>query len=314
VRTKGKDLLANSSLIAEWNWEKNKGLSPNNFSIGSDKKIWWKCKNNHEWEAKIYSRKDGNGCPYCTGRFLCKENSLQAKNYDISLEWNYKKNGGLTPDNVIYGSSKKVWWECRNGHEWEAIIYSRSKKNGNGCPYCCPNPKPNKDNCLALKNKELAKRWNLIKNGDLTPDKITAHSGRKVWWKCKDGHEWKSKVCDMEYSNGCPICSKVELKDGTVWDSFTEAYMYLYYKKQNKKFDIHGKYGNTKMIYDFYFPSENKYVEVTGYEKTFKYWDKYHKKILRKKEYVENILMAKFEFVELVLTKKQRREIKMMLK
>jgi hypothetical protein len=148
----------------------------------------------------------------------------------------------------------------------------------------------------------------------LTPDNITAHSRRKVWWKCDNGHEWKSTVCDMEYSNGCPICSKVELKDGTIWDSFTEAYMYLHYKKLNKKFDIHGKYGDTKMIYDFYFPLENKYVEITGYEKSFKHWDKYCKKIERKRGYTENILGAEFEFVELVLTKKQRKEIKMMLK
>lgn len=31
-------------------------------------------------------------------------------------------------------SHKKVWWQCRRGHEWEAVVASRNR--GIGCPYC----------------------------------------------------------------------------------------------------------------------------------------------------------------------------------
>ncbi|MDH3558195.1 MAG: zinc-ribbon domain-containing protein [Syntrophobacteria bacterium] len=32
-------------------------------------------------------------------------------------------------------SSRRVWWECDKGHEWEAYIHSRSKGYGR-CPHC----------------------------------------------------------------------------------------------------------------------------------------------------------------------------------
>ena len=32
------------------------------------KPAWWRCENGHEWKAAIYTRSDGAGCPYCTGR------------------------------------------------------------------------------------------------------------------------------------------------------------------------------------------------------------------------------------------------------
>ena len=33
-----------------------------------------------------------------------------------------------------YSSHKKVWWLGKCGHEWQAIIASRT--NGTGCPCC----------------------------------------------------------------------------------------------------------------------------------------------------------------------------------
>ncbi len=45
----------------------NAPLTPNNVSAGSDKKVYWQCKKNplHVWEAHIYSRTAGRGCPHC---------------------------------------------------------------------------------------------------------------------------------------------------------------------------------------------------------------------------------------------------------
>ena len=61
-------------------------------------------------------------------------NDLETLNPTLAEEWNYEKNGTLTPDQVTAGSNKKVWWKCKFGHEWEAIVGSRSK--GHGCPFC----------------------------------------------------------------------------------------------------------------------------------------------------------------------------------
>lgn len=122
-------------LLKEWNYKRNNNLKPENFTAGSSKSVWWVCRFGHEWQAPIYSRKNGNGCPYCSGRKVLKgENDLQTVNPDLAKEWNYEKNDGLTPDEVTAGSERTVWWKCSNGHEWQAKIYNRN--NGRGCPLC----------------------------------------------------------------------------------------------------------------------------------------------------------------------------------
>ena len=61
------------------------------------------------------------------GKKLTDKNRLSIVNSELCKEWDYDKNGDLTPDNVSYGSNKKVWWKCKKGHEWEGDIYKRAK-------------------------------------------------------------------------------------------------------------------------------------------------------------------------------------------
>ena len=66
-------------------------------------------------------------------------NDLQSTNPALVAEWNYEKNNGLTPVDVMPNSSKKVWWRCSKGHEWQARVADRNK--GRGCPICRKNKK-----------------------------------------------------------------------------------------------------------------------------------------------------------------------------
>jgi len=191
-------------LIKEWNFKKNININIENISYGSGKKVWWKCKYEHEWLAVIGHRTSRKqGCPYCSNKKVCKGNCLETKFPEIAVEWNSKNNFG--PSDIVFGSTKKVWWKCKKGHEWKAIICSRVK--GNGCPYCS-GLKTCKANCLAIKNPKLAKEWNYSKNKNLTPYKIAPNSHKKVWWKCENSHEWKYMVKDRHRAkHGCPYCS-----------------------------------------------------------------------------------------------------------
>lgn len=120
---------------SEWDELKN-GISFLDVKLSSSKKAWWKCKHGHSWEAKIYSRKV-SGCPYCSGRFPTKERNLLILDPEVAKEWHPTKNFPLTPDKISYGSGKKVWWMCKNSHEWEAVVSSRTyKRVKNGCPLC----------------------------------------------------------------------------------------------------------------------------------------------------------------------------------
>ena len=53
---------------------------------------------------------------------------------NLLKEWDESRNFPLTPDTVSYGSKKKVWWTCENGHSWQTTVHVRSE--GSGCPYC----------------------------------------------------------------------------------------------------------------------------------------------------------------------------------
>ena len=59
-----KYLIDNAELTAEWNWEKNIDADPKHLTVGSHKKVWWKCNKGHEWQAIIKDRNSGKGCPY----------------------------------------------------------------------------------------------------------------------------------------------------------------------------------------------------------------------------------------------------------
>ncbi|MFQ6583340.1 zinc-ribbon domain-containing protein [Priestia megaterium] len=123
----------NPSLVKEWSL-RNGTFTPSMVLPNSNKKAWWKCAQGHEWQASIYSRNAGVGCPICSGRIVSNDNRLSYVNPDLSLEWHPVNNGALTPNDVSYGSSKKVWWKCTQGHEWQATVRNRSR--GSNCPVC----------------------------------------------------------------------------------------------------------------------------------------------------------------------------------
>jgi hypothetical protein len=163
------------------------------------------------------------GCPYCSGRQATDESCLQTVNPTLAKEWHPTKNYRLTPNDVTRSSSKKVWWKCTRGHEWNAVISGRSK--GGGCPYCSGH-KVNDENCLQTLNPSLTKEWHSEKNGNLKPRDVTASSHKKVWWQCLKGHEWEATVNDRSNKHGCPYCNKQKR-----WTSANQETLPLSYEK-----------------------------------------------------------------------------------
>ncbi|MBR2727144.1 MAG: hypothetical protein IKD71_04540, partial [Solobacterium sp.] len=122
-------------LASEWHPTKNGTLTPEMLTLGSGIEVWWRCKKGHEYKARISRRVRGDGCPYCSGHKVEKGfNDLATLNPELAKEWHPTKNGSLTPEMVAPNSNKKVWWQCKNGHEWQAYISNRNR--GNKCPYC----------------------------------------------------------------------------------------------------------------------------------------------------------------------------------
>ncbi|MBQ7242794.1 MAG: zinc-ribbon domain-containing protein [Bacilli bacterium] len=128
-------------------------------------------------------------------------------------------NKPLSPGSVTYGSHKKVWWRCENGHEWEAVIKSRT--HDHGCPYCSPTYKKvlAGQNDLVTWCKEkgmtlLLSEWDYEANGNLKPEMFTAGSHARIHWVCSEGHRWTAVIKERTKKNGytCPFCKKKTVK------------------------------------------------------------------------------------------------------
>ncbi len=203
----GKNDLAttNPNLAKEWNVVKNK-FKPEEVCAGGREKVWWQCsKCGHEWQAALYARNNGAGCPVCTNKILMPgKNDLATTNPELLKEWDYTKNRVL-PNEVFAGGREKVWWKCTKKHSYQKRLID--KKNGGKCPICCNQKVLKGYNDLKTTNPNLAEEWNYNKNIDLLPTEITAGSKKKVWWQCsKCGHEWQAQVANRKNGTGCPSC------------------------------------------------------------------------------------------------------------
>ncbi len=138
------DLLTkHPALAAQWHPTKNGALTPRDVTAGSMRRVWWRCDRGHSWQAVVFSRAEGTGCPYCTGkRVLPGFNDLATLCPDIAAEWHPTLNGALTPSSVTRGCKKQVWWQCRAGHVWKAYIFSRTRARGTSCPICGGRTRP----------------------------------------------------------------------------------------------------------------------------------------------------------------------------
>ena len=194
------------ALSKEWNCQKNKSLIPSMFFYASNEKVWWICDKGHEWKAPISRRTLGKStCPYCSGKKVLKGyNDLATTNPSLFKEWTHEKNI-IEPFSISAKSHKKVWWKCLKGHEWQAAAYTRT--SGIGCPICSGYTTLTGYNDLKTLRPNLASEWNYEKNGDLRPENISVRNGKRVWWKCSQGHEWQAIISNRSAGNGCPFCS-----------------------------------------------------------------------------------------------------------
>lgn len=233
-----REVLADyPELAAQLHPTKNGGADPLEILSRHNLRLHWICHegkwpdgspaSDHEWEAFLYNRLAGWGCPCCSRQKLVASNCLAATHPEIAAQWHPTKNGSLTPDDVAAGSDRKVWWICHEGkwpdgspasdHEWEAPIASRTIR-GYLCK-CCTGHKAVPSNCLSTTHPHLVAQWHPTKNGALTPFDVTAGSNKKVWWICHEGkwpdgspaldHEWEATVASRALIHyGCPCCRR----------------------------------------------------------------------------------------------------------
>lgn len=127
-------------LAAQWDYELNKNLKPENILPSYTGNVWWRCPDDpsHVWEAPVNLRVRNNwgvhsffvlflGCPYCSHRRF-KDLSLASLYPEMAKDWDYSKNDKeLSPETISPNSEKLVWWKCEHGVEWRQNVVSRKK-------------------------------------------------------------------------------------------------------------------------------------------------------------------------------------------
>ena len=129
----------NAEIAKQWHTSKNGDLTALDVSPGSNKKVWWQCSkgDDHEWEASPSNRKNGSGCPICSGKKVVNSNCLATLNPELAELWHPTKNGNLTANDISLSSNKKLWWKCpkESDHEWQKAPNGFTS-NDSYCPMC----------------------------------------------------------------------------------------------------------------------------------------------------------------------------------
>ena len=153
-----------------------------------------------------------DSCQYCKNRKLLRGfNDLATAYPELVAEWDFERNGDLGPDGIVSGSARRVWWRCGRGHTWQISAYSRTGGADRGCPYCGDRKVLIGLNGLRTTHPRIARGWDKERNGDLKPTDVIVSSNKRVWWKCKEGHELVRPHSEPRRKGkadpGCPYCS-----------------------------------------------------------------------------------------------------------
>ncbi len=195
--------IARPDLAKQFHPSKNPGISPDEISYLHKEEVWWLCEKGHEWSEKVSSRsrQKKEGCKIC--------GSLAITHPELARELHPTLNGTLRAEDITSGCHLKVWWICPKEHEYDATVKNRAV-NESGCPYCS-GKKITKDRSIAVTHPQVAKRLHPTKNGDLSPNKITANYLEQVWWLCEQGHEWQETIqnCCRQSQVICKVCRSI---------------------------------------------------------------------------------------------------------
>jgi thiol-disulfide isomerase/thioredoxin len=166
--------------------------------VNVDAKLIWQCEFGHTWETSLYNvRKNNSWCPHCAG--------VAKLSLDAMREL-AKSKGGKCLSTKYKNAAHKLLWECRYGHQWEALP-GPMRCHGTWCPYCAGKAK------LDLRiMQELAKS-----RGGKCLSTEYVDNGTKLKWECELGHQWEATSASVKCNESwCPACGgrqKLSLED-----------------------------------------------------------------------------------------------------
>lgn len=192
-------------------WSNKNEKSASEYTRGSTTKVWWKClagKGHPDYKSQICKKTIRNqGCPYCSNKKVCNENSLKTRFPSLSKEWSERNEKG--PEYYTPGTSQKVWWRCMKNKGHPDYLTSVNKRTyySRGCPYCA-SKKVCLENSFGINYRILSKEWS--KKNKQGAHCYTPGSNQKVWWRCMKSKHHPDYLASISSrvakSRGCPYC------------------------------------------------------------------------------------------------------------
>lgn len=197
----------------------------------SNKVYNFKCTEGHIFEAMLNSmtrfeciNSKYKGCPYCSGRKVVKELSFGYCSPNVASLWDYEKNNGVTPYDVMRSSGKEYWFKCKNGHSFYTSPNTISRSENSpylGCKECRTGFTPGV-NDLETIEPNIVRYWdnrNLKKPSEIKVDTQNKNNNVLYWMHCDKGHLYQQSACKIikGFKNGiksCPVCSGQILQQG----------------------------------------------------------------------------------------------------
>ena len=197
-----------------WDYEKNFPGRPEDFTIYTQRKAYFKCPDcGLETYQRLSDALSGDieegpalfRCKRCNGsKVFPGENDLRTLDPELAKEWS--PNNDRKPEEVKRSSAVRFLWicpECNN--EYKYAVKDRFVGD-NVCPYCRNTKVLKGFNDLAHLDPELAKEWS--PNNDRRPEEVKRSSFLYFLWVCPEcNNEYEYMVKDRFVGdNACPYC------------------------------------------------------------------------------------------------------------
>lgn len=197
-------------ILTRWDGRRNLPRRPQNIAWDSKRSVYWKCEHGHQWGSspKTTIRKAGR-CPTCAGiRLDPGVNDLASMHPELLEQWDADKNLPLRPEKIRSRSIVIVWWKCRQGHTWKAVI--RDRVEGEGCPHCSGLIGRRQKKPFPEAYPELYAEWDMERNAGRSPWRIKDLAMARVHWICAQGHRWQATMYQRTKEKaGCPECARL---------------------------------------------------------------------------------------------------------
>lgn len=108
-----------------------------------------------------------------------------------------RKKGGRCISTFYVNSAAPLVWECKAGHQWNAVPSSIRK--GTWCPECA-GARPGTIGQM----KEIARS-----RGGMCLSESYRNTATKLTWRCSVGHEWSAAPLQVKKGHWCPFCARV---------------------------------------------------------------------------------------------------------